>query len=96
MKWLPFTRAGRQSLVYILFAGCGPILTVIVIWAMQVIRTFPDTAAQERLDKFSTLAILVCAGLLVMVTAYACFVSIRAVKIGKDGLEAEGNQGEGE
>lgn len=93
-RFLPFTRAGRQTLIYLVLAGCGPALTVCIIWAMVVIRDWNEVAASARLDKFATLAMLLGAGLLIIITALACFVSIRAVKIGKDGFEAEGSQGD--
>ena len=94
VAWFPFTRAGRQTLVYVALSLCGPALTILVWWAMQVIRYFPDTTGQERLEAFAKLATMVTGGLLVIVIALACFVSIRAVKIGKDGIEAKSHGGE--
>ena len=95
MSLFPFTREGRQTLVYLVFAGCGPALTGVVIWALTVMRDFAGAGAEQRLDKFATLAMLVGAALLIVTVALACFVSIRAIKIGKDGLEANG-EGNGE
>jgi hypothetical protein len=88
----PFTREGRQTLIYLTLAGCGPALTGVVIWAMHVIETFPDADAAQRLDKFADLAFIIGAGLLIITVALACFVSIRAIKIGRDGLEATGGE----
>jgi len=89
----PLTLGGRQTLVYLVFAGCGPSLTAIVVWAMVTVRDFAGATALDRLDKFATLAILIAAALMVIVVALACFVSIRAIKLGKSGLEAESNGG---
>jgi hypothetical protein len=75
----------RQAMVYLIFAGCGPALTLIVIWAMtEALRR------QPLWSTFSNLAYIVAAALLVIVVGLGMFVSIRAVKIGKDGFEATG------
>lgn len=80
----PFTHEGRQTLVYLVFAGCGPALTCLTIWAMV-------RAIDLGLFKtFSNLAYLIGACLLLIVTGLSMFVSIRAVKLGKDGFSAEG------
>ena len=83
-NWLPYTHEGRQTLVYLVFAGSGPALTCVVIWAMlQAIDAgLPRT--------FSQLSLIVAACLLIITTGLAMFVSIRAVKLGKDGFSAEG------
>lgn len=93
-KWLPFTRAGERTWVYMLGGLCAPVLTVIVIWALQVIRYWPGATPEQKLEKFFILAMLVATGLLIMVIAFACFISIRAIKVGKDGIEASGSGGE--
>lgn len=81
----PFTRDGRQTLIYLTFAGCGPALTLVVMWAMN------EALGRPALWKtFSTLAYVVALSLLIIVTGLGMFVSIRAVKISKDGFEAEG------
>lgn len=85
----PFTRPGRQTLVYLVFAGAGPALTAVVIWAM--IEALERAALWPT---FSQLALIVAAGLFVIVLGLAMFVSIRAIKIGKDGIEADGEGGE--
>lgn len=83
----PLTRDGRQTLVYLVFAGAGPSLTLVVMWAM--IEALKRTAL---FDTFSHLAMIVAVSLLIIVTGLAMFVSIRAVKISKDGFEALGGQ----
>lgn len=88
-RFFPFTREGRQSLIYIVLAGCGPALTLVVIWAMSL----TERAGQWAI--FASLADKVAWGLLLIVLALACFVSIRAIKIGKNGIEATGD-GDGE
>lgn len=92
--WFPYTREGRQTIIYIALAGCGPALTLVMLWAMDTIRHWDQADAAQRLDKFATLAILIGVALLIIVTALACFVSIRAVKISKDGFEALGGEGQ--
>lgn len=93
LTWIPFSRAGRQTLVYLALAGCGPALTAVIVWAMHIVETFPGTEAAQRLDKFSQLAMLVGAALLIIVIALSSFVSIRAIKIGRDGIEEQGAPG---
>lgn len=83
-SWVPYSHEGRQTLVYLVFAGAGPALTCVVIWAML-------RALDAQLPKtFSNLALVVAACLLIITTGLAMFVSIRAVKLGKDGFSAEG------
>ena len=83
-RLFPFTHEGRQTLVYLVFAGAGPALTCLTVWAM--------TEALDRglLKTFSNLAYLIGGCLLIIVTGLGMFVSIRAVKLGKDGFSAEG------
>lgn len=81
----PFTREGRQTLVYLVFAGCGPALTLVVMWAMS-----KALEHESLFGTFSRLSTIVAVSLLIIVTGLAMFVSIRAVKISKDGFEAEG------
>lgn len=83
-SWVPYSHQGRQTLVYLVFAGSGPALTAVVIWAMV-------TALSVGLLKtFSQLSLILAACLLIINTALAMFVSIRAVRLGKDGFSAEG------
>lgn len=91
LTWFPFTRDGRQTLVYLALAGCGPALTLGIIWALHTIRDWGDASAQLRLDKFASLAMMMGYNSLIITVALACFVSIRAVKVSKDGLEATSN-----
>lgn len=86
----PFSRDGRQTLIYIVFAFAGPALTAVVIWAM--------IEALERVALWATfrdLALIVAAALMVVVIGLAMFVSIRAIKVGRDGIEASG-EGDGQ
>lgn len=96
LPWFPFTREGRQTLVYLVMAGCGPALTGVVIWAMYVVRWWPDASPDARLDKFAQLALCVAAALIIIVIALSCFVSIRAIKggVGKDGVQFDVTGGE--
>lgn len=80
----PLTRDGRQSLVYLTFAGAGPALTAIVVWAMAVAQW------NTWRDVFANLAYMIAAGMLIVVTGLAMFVSIRSLKVSRDGLEASG------
>jgi len=89
-KAFPLTREGRQTLIYLTFAFAGPALTGIVIWAM--VAALEHTALWPT---FRDLALIVAAALMIVVMGLACFVSIRAIKIGKDGIEATGD-GDGE
>jgi hypothetical protein len=92
----PLTPEGRQTLIYLIFAGCGPALTGVVIWAMLIIRTWSDASAEIRLDKFAQLAMVVAAALMIIVIGLACFVSIRAIKakVGEASFEATGSGGD--
>lgn len=87
----PLSRAGRQTLVYLCLAGSGPVLTGIVIWSLVAIRDWAKVDPAVKLARFASLTNYVAVSLLIIVIALACFVSIRAVKIGKDGIEAESN-----
>jgi hypothetical protein len=81
---VPFTHEGRQTLVYLVFAGAGPVLTILVFYAM--IRAFDE--GQWGLG--GELANKLAWGLLILICALACFVSIRAIRLGKDGFGVEG------
>lgn len=82
--WVPYSKEGRQSLVYLAFAGAGPILTGIVVWAMTV------SDSHSWREVFANLAYMVAAGMLIVVTGLSMFVSIRSLKVSRDGLEASG------
>lgn len=88
--WVPFTHQGRQTLIYITLALCGPALTFCIMWALSVVEQFPGTSGEARLAAYVELAKPMTWALLIIVVALACFVSIRAIRIGKDGLSAEG------
>jgi hypothetical protein len=83
-RFFPFSKEGRQTLVYLTFAGAGPALTVIVVWAMAVAQW------NTWQDVFANLAYMVASGMLIIVTGLAMFVSIRSLKVSRDGLEASG------
>lgn len=87
----PMSRAGRQTLVYLALVGCGPVLTACVMWAMNIIRHWEEVSPIARLDAYAKLAGWMALSLFVIVIALTLFVSIRAIKIGKGGLEAEAN-----
>ena len=96
LTWLPYTRPGRQTLIYIVLALCGPALTVCIMHILDVVEKFPDTTGEARLTAYVELAKPLTWSLLIIVVALACFVSIRAIKIGPDGLEASSrDQGDG-
>lgn len=80
----PFSHEGRQTLVYLVFAGAGPALTLLVMWAMRQALAHGFQAA------FESLADKVTWALLIIVCGLACFVSIRAIQIGKDGVNVQG------
>lgn len=85
----PFTHEGRQTLVYVALSWAAPVICAMLLWSMSRIETFPGAAADQRLARFADLADRISWGLLIILIAYACFVSIRAIKIGKDGFSAE-------
>jgi len=85
----PLSHAGRQTLVYLCFAGSGPVITAVIAYALYSIRYWQGVPPAALLDAFARLAAYVAVALLIIVIALACFVSIRAIKIGKDGIEAE-------
>lgn len=87
----PFTREGRQTLVYLVFALAGPALTFAVLWSMKQLQD------AKQWEPFANMAFWVLgSSLVVTVIALGMFVSIRAVKIGKDGIDAQGTQGGGD
>ena len=91
LSWLPFTRAGRQTLIYLAFAGSGPAVTFGIIWAMRVIRDWNEASAQARLDRFAELAMMLAYNSIIVSVTFACFISLRALKVSKDGVEATSN-----
>jgi hypothetical protein len=72
----PFTQQGRQTLVYLIFAGSGPALTMLTIWMMR------QALARGWQSVFASIAEKVTWSLLIITCALACFVSIRAIKVG--------------
>lgn len=84
----PFTLEGRQTLIYLMFSLAGPAVSLMTLWAM-------NEALKHDLDSaFINLAYVVGWCLVIAVSGLAMFVSLRAVKLGKDGFEAKGDTGE--
>lgn len=88
LTWIPWTRLGRQTLLTMVFALCGPALTACIMWLLNVVETFPGATGQERLDAYVKLAQPVGWSLIIIVVALAAYISIRSIKAGKDGIEA--------
>jgi hypothetical protein len=91
MRPAPLSQAGRQTLVYLCLAGSGPVLTGIVVWALATIRDWKDVDPVTKLARYAALTNYIAVALLIIVIALACFVSIRAIKVGRDGIEAQSN-----
>jgi membrane protease YdiL (CAAX protease family) len=80
----PFTQDGRQTLIYLMFSLSTGLLTLIVWWAMDRLFDAKQWIPGKQLaDK-------VAWALLMSVGGYACFVSVRAIRLGKDGFGMEG------
>jgi hypothetical protein len=94
LTWLPFSRGGRQTLLALVFALCGPALTLCVLWILDTVRGFPGASGEARLDAYVKLAQPVGWSLIIIVVALACYISIRSFKAGPTGIEASGT-GEG-
>lgn len=77
----PFTHDGRQTLIYLIFSGAGPALCLIGIYVLS--RT--ELAGQWAI--YAEMARTFGWSLFVIVSGLGMFVSIRAIKIGKDGLD---------
>lgn len=90
LTWFPFARAARQTLIYIVLALSGPALTICVMWTLEVVERFAGVSAERRLEAYVELAKPLGWSLLIIIVALACFVSIRAIKIGP--LEASGGE----
>jgi ABC-type multidrug transport system fused ATPase/permease subunit len=85
-RLFPFSHEGRQTLIYLVLAGAGPALTMAVMWAMR------RALEHGWQGVFNGLAEKVAWALLIIVSALACFVSIRAIRLGKDGFGVEGRE----
>ena len=89
--WVPYTGEGRQTLLYLVLAGCAPALHGSIMWAMNVVKTFPGTTGEQRLAAYVKLAEPISYSLLIIVIALAMFVSLRSLKFSaKDGLDVQG------
>lgn len=79
-RLFPFSQEGRQTLVYLIFAGAGPALTLIGISILD--RTqgiyWPVFAEMARIFGWS---------LFVIVASLGLYVSIRSFKIGPGGMD---------
>ncbi|HEX5183576.1 MAG TPA: hypothetical protein VFW19_10550 [Allosphingosinicella sp.] len=87
-RWLrglfPLSPDGRQSLVYLIFAGAGPVLTLLIRWAMG------RAAAAQQWDIFKMLADRVSIALLSITLGLLVFVGVRAIRIGPEGIDLNG------
>lgn len=103
-NWVPYTREGRQTLIYLVVAGCGPALTF-ALWnfsssALDVVRHWAGAPQLDRLNHYAAIAELTINllgwALMVIVLALACFVSIRSLKLNvKDGTAEAAGDGSG-
>ena len=96
LSWFPWTQEGRATAVYLGFLWSGPTLTALLRWSMGEIEFFPGAAADQRLAAFARLADKVVDGVLLVGIVYACFISIRALKVGASGIDVSGNGDAGE
>jgi hypothetical protein len=83
-RLFPFTHEGRQTLIYLVFAGAGPALTMLAIDIMH------DAMGAKQWAVYSAMAAKIGWALLIITSGLACFVSIRAIKLGKDGFAVDG------
>ena len=83
ISWLPFTKDGRATLIYIFFAFSVPALCGMLVYVLYTIRWF-DAPALDRLERFYQIGMRVTLAMLLGMLAYAAFVSFRAFKAGKD------------
>jgi hypothetical protein len=86
LTWLPFTKDGRATLIYIFFALSVPALCGMLVYVLYTIRWF-DAPALDRLERFYQIGMRITLAMLLGMLAYAAFVSFRAFKAGKDGVE---------
>lgn len=89
-SWVPYTGEGRQTLLYMVLAGCAPALHASIMWAMNVVKTFPGATGEARLAAYVKLAEPISYSLLIIVISLAMFVSLRSLKFSKDGLDVQG------
>lgn len=85
--FFPFSHDGRQTLIYLVFAGAGPVLAGLVWWAMGVV------AAAHQWSIFERLANTVALSLLMINLGLVVFVGVRAVRIGPEGISVDGDPG---
>ena len=82
----PFTSDGRKSLIYLVFAGCGPALCLILF------RVLDDTKAAGQWAYYAATAEKIGWALLIAVAALSTYVAWQSIKIGKDGLAANARE----
>ena len=82
--WVPFTHDGRQTLIYLIFAGAGPALTLVGLHILE------QTEGAGQWGIYATQARIFGWSLFVIVAGLGMFVSIRSFKIGKEGLDFTG------
>lgn len=77
----PFSYEGRQTLIYLMCAFSAPILTLLVVYILNV------TEAAGQWAIYAETARLVAYSLLIITCAFAMFVAFRSLQLGgKDGL----------
>ena len=86
ITWLPFTKDGRATLIYVFFALSVPALCGMLVYVLYTLRWF-DAPALDRLERFYQIGMRITLAMLLGMLAYAAFVSFRAFKAGKDGVE---------
>jgi hypothetical protein len=79
--WVPFTHEGRQTLIYLIFAGAGPALTLVGLVILE------KTEKAGQWDIFGSQARMFGWSLFVIVAGLGMFVSIRGFKISREGAE---------
>lgn len=86
--WTPFTQPGRQTLVYLMFAGAGPALLGAIMWFQSTIRNWTDAPVAQRLDRYAEIAVIIAWSLFIVVLAYCAFAAFRSLKFNlKDGID---------
>lgn len=86
LTWFPFTKDGRATLIYLTFAGSVPALTAILVYVLYTIRWF-DAPAIDRLERFYQIGMRITLAVLLSMLIYGAFISLRAFKASKDGVE---------
>lgn len=77
----PFSHDGRQTLIYLCFAGAGPILTLVGLHILE------RSEKAQQWDIFGAQARVFGWSLFVIVAGLGMFVAIKGFKISKEGAE---------